>query len=47
MTPVDVLVEVRQTLLDTPGIEQVLEALQFDGMETLDAVFDEWERLLV
>ena len=38
VTPVDVLPEVRQTLLDTPGIEQVLEALQFDGMETLDQI---------
>jgi len=33
-----VLVEVRQTLLDTPGIEQVLEALQFDKMETLEDI---------
>jgi len=38
VTPVDVLPEVRQTLLDTPGIEQVLEALQFDAMETLDDI---------
>ena len=38
VTPVDVLVEVRQTLLDTPGIEQVLEALQFDKMDTLDDI---------
>jgi len=38
VTPIDVLVEVRQTLLDTPGIEQVLEALQFDKMETLDEI---------
>lgn len=38
VTPIDVLVEVRQTLLDTPGIEQVLEALQFDNMETLDDI---------
>lgn len=38
VTPIDVLVQVRQTLLDTPGIEQVLEALQFDGMETLDKI---------
>ena len=35
VTPVTVLMEVRQTLLDTPGIEQVLEALQFDKMDTL------------
>jgi len=38
VTPIDVVVEVRQTLLDTPGIEQVLEALQFDKMETLDEI---------
>ncbi len=38
VTPVDVLSEVRQTLLDTPGIEQVLEALQFDKMETLEQI---------
>ena len=38
VTPVDVLPEVRQTLLDTPGIEQVLEALQFDKMETLEQI---------
>ena len=38
VTPIDVLPEVRQTLLDTPGIEQVLEALQFDGMETLEQI---------
>jgi len=33
ITPVEVLPEVRQTLLDTPGIEQVLEALQFDSIK--------------
>jgi thiamine biosynthesis protein ThiI len=38
VTPFDLVTEVRQTLLDTPGIEQVLEALQFDAMETLDAI---------
>jgi thiamine biosynthesis protein ThiI len=38
VTPVAYTVEVRQLLLDTPGIEQVLEALQFDKMETLDAI---------
>ncbi len=38
VTPIDALVEVRQTLLDTPGIEQVLEALQFNKMETLDEI---------
>lgn len=38
VTPLGLVVEVRQVLLDTPGIEQVLEALQFDGMETLDEI---------
>ena len=33
--PVEVVTEVRLRLLDTPGIEQVLEALQFDNMNTL------------
>ena len=38
VTPVDFVVEVRQLLLNTPGIEQVLEALQFDQMNTLDEI---------
>ncbi len=38
VTPVEVVVEVRQTLLDTPGIEQVLEAVQFDNMDNLDKI---------
>jgi len=38
VTPVEFIVEVRQLLLDTPGIEQVLEALQFDQMNTLDEI---------
>ncbi len=38
VTPIDVVASVRQTLLDTPGIEQVLEALQFDKMVTLDEI---------
>jgi len=38
VTPVAFVVEVRQLLLDTPGIEQVLEALQFDKMNTLDEI---------
>jgi len=36
VSPIAYVVEVRQLLLDTPGIEQVLEALQFDNMHTLD-----------
>jgi thiamine biosynthesis protein ThiI len=38
VTPIVVVDKVRRTLLDTPGIEQVLEAIQFDNMETLDAI---------
>jgi len=38
VTPIEYVVEVRQLLLDTPGIEQVLEALQFDKMNTLDEI---------
>jgi thiamine biosynthesis protein ThiI len=38
VTPIDLVDEVRQILLDTPGIEQVLEALQFDQMNTLDEI---------
>ena len=38
VTPIAYVAEVRQLLLDTPGIEQVLEALQFDKMNTLDEI---------
>lgn len=38
VTPVASLEEVRNTLLHTPGIEQVLEALQFDQMDSLDKI---------
>ncbi len=38
LTPKNVLPEVRQRLLDTPGIEQILEVLQFDDMDTLDKI---------
>ncbi len=38
VTPIAFVVEVRQLLLDTPGIEQVLEALQFDKINTLDEI---------
>jgi thiamine biosynthesis protein ThiI len=36
--PIDLVTEVRLKLLDTPGIELVLEALQFDKMLTLDDI---------
>ena len=36
--PIEVVVEVRLRLLDTPGIQQILEAVQFDNMNTLDEI---------
>jgi thiamine biosynthesis protein ThiI len=38
VTPIEVVDGVRTRLLNTPGIEQVLEALQFDNMEELDGI---------
>ena len=38
LAPLEVLAEVRQKLLDTSGIEQILEALQFDDMDTLEKI---------
>lgn len=38
VAPKNVLTEVRLLLMNTSGIEQVLEALQFDQMETLDQI---------
>jgi thiamine biosynthesis protein ThiI len=38
VTPFFAIEEVRNTLLHTPGIEQVLEALQFNNMQTLDKI---------
>jgi thiamine biosynthesis protein ThiI len=38
VTPIEVVDKVRTRLLNTPGIEQVLEALQFDNMNTLDEI---------
>jgi len=38
LTPVSVLEEVRNTLLHTPGIEQLLEAIQVDRMESLEKI---------
>jgi len=36
--PINLVVETRQRLLDTPGIELVLEALQFDDVTSLDMI---------
>jgi len=38
VTPIENLTETRLVLLRTPGIEQVLEALQFDKINTLDDI---------
>ena len=38
VAPFDSLAEVRQKLLDTSGIEQILEALQFNDMDSLDKI---------
>jgi thiamine biosynthesis protein ThiI len=38
VTPLDVVDEVRIKLLDTPGVEIILEALQFDNMDTLEKI---------
>ncbi|MEA1982087.1 MAG: THUMP domain-containing protein, partial [Campylobacterota bacterium] len=38
VSPTSVLPEVRQKLLDTSGIEQILEALQFDEMDSLEKI---------
>jgi thiamine biosynthesis protein ThiI len=36
--PLRVVDETRRTLLNTPGIEQVLEALQFDGVKSIEQI---------
>jgi len=38
VTPIEQVSKVRTILLNTPGIEQVLEALQFDNIETIDEI---------
>jgi tRNA uracil 4-sulfurtransferase len=38
LTPIDMLTEVRIVLINTPGIEQVLEVLQFDDMDSLSKI---------
>ncbi len=38
VTPIEKVDAVRKILLNTPGIEQVLEALQFDKTDTLEAI---------
>jgi len=38
VTPIEQVEKVKKILLNTSGIEQVLEALQFDNMETIDDI---------
>lgn len=38
VTPIENVTETRLVLLQTPGIEQILEALQFDKINTLDEI---------
>jgi len=38
VTPKDIVPKARLKLLEIPGIEQVLEALQFDNVETIDDI---------
>jgi len=38
VTPIEVVAKVRARLLNTSGIEQVLEALQFDNMDSLEKI---------
>jgi len=38
VAPIEKVDAVRETLRNTPGIEQILEALQFDKMESLDQI---------
>ena len=38
VTPIEQVNKVKNILLNTSGIEQVLEALQFDNMETIDEI---------
>jgi len=38
VTPLEFLDQVRQKLIETSGIEQILEVLQIDGMDTLEKI---------
>ncbi len=38
VAPMAYVVEVRQILMDTPGIEQILEAMQFDKIDSIDEI---------
>jgi len=38
VAPIEVVDQTRQILLDTPGIDQILEALQFDDMKELENI---------
>jgi len=46
IAPIEKTDEVRAVLLQTPGIELVLEALQFDNMTTLDAIKEKTNEMM-
>ena len=46
-TPMNVLKEVQRKLLDTSGIEQILEVLQFDDMDTLEKIKEKVGELVI
>ncbi len=46
VTPKQYLTEVRIKLINTPGIEQILEALQFDQMDTIDKIKIQVEKIV-
>ena len=47
LTPIEYLPEVRQKLLDTSGIEKILEVLQFDNMDSLDKIKEQVGRIVI
>lgn len=46
-TPMNVLKEVQRKLLDTSGIEQILEVLQFDDMDSLEKIKEKVGELVI
>lgn len=38
VAPIEVVDQTHRILLDTPGVDQILEALQFDGLRDLEAI---------
>lgn len=46
-TPINVFKEVQRKLLDTSGIEQILEVLQFDDMDSLEKIKEKVGELVI